>query len=56
MGITSALWPSEDAVLFYELMDHIIKTLVIPSVSIEESSHPIFDSFGELLDRGSGSL
>lgn len=43
MGFTPALWPSENVVLSHELMDLMVKTLVIPSVSVVESSHPVFD-------------
>lgn len=47
VGIISALSPSRDALQFCQLVDQMASTLNLPSVALEETSHPVFDNLGD---------
>lgn len=39
----SASFPSEDALWFHDLLDQMLSTVNLPSVSVEGTSHSVFD-------------
>lgn len=43
VGMASVSFPLEDATQFHDLVDHVMSTLNLPAVPVEETLHPVFD-------------